>query len=227
VATPIADYAVLSDCRTAALVSRDGRIDWLCLPRLDSASVFAVLLGDADDGSWSLRPVEGVRATRHYDDDTFVLVTRWDTSTGVAEVHDFMPIDPDPQVGIDRTDVVRRVVGVSGTVEFDVELRLRFDYARAMPWMRQTGTRDAPEVIAMAGPDAVAIRGLRLHAADHRHTATFRVTAGQTVDMTLTWFPSFRPPPDRLDVGRALTQTRHWWQSWAGRIEHLPVRLAP
>ena len=212
---------MLSDCRTAALISREGRIDWLCLPRLDSASVFAALLGDADDGSWALRPAEeGVPATRYYDDNTFVLVTRWETSTGVAEVHDFMPIDPDPRVTVDRTDVVRRVVGVSGTVEFDVDLRIRFDYARAIPWVRQTGTRDAPEVIAMAGPDAVAIRGVRLHAADHRHTATFPVAAGQTVDMTLTWFPSFRPPPDRLDIGRALTQTRHWWQSWAGRIEH-------
>ena len=150
-ATPIEDYALLSDCRTAALVSRDGCIDWLCLPRLDSASVFAALLGEADDGSWALRPVDpDAKVSRHYDGHTFVLVTRWQTSTGVAEVHDFMPVGIDPSQPTERCDLVRRVVGISGTVEFEVDLRIRFDYARAMPWVRQTGTPDAPELTAMA-----------------------------------------------------------------------------
>ena len=221
VATPIEDYALLSDCRTAALVSREGRIDWLCLPRLDSASVFAALLGGVDDGGWALRPTDDqATPTWCYAGDTFVLVTRWETSTGVAEVHDFMPVSPDPQVGVDRTDLVRRVVGVSGTVELEVDLRIRFDYARAIPWVRQTGTDEAPELIAMAGPDALAVRGVRLRADGHRHTATFQVSAGETTDLTSTWFPSFRPIPDRLDVAAALAQTREWWQSWADRIEH-------
>lgn len=219
--TPIEDYALLSNCRTAALVSREGRIDWLCLPRLDSPSVFAALLGGADDGCWGLRPsADDARATRRYDGDSFVLVTRWVTATGVAEVHDAMPAGADPHANIDRTDLVRRVVGVSGTVEFDVDLRIRFDYARAMPWVRQTGTDDAPELIAMAGPDALVLRGLRLHADGHRHTATVRVAAGESVDLTLTWFPSFRPVPEPLDVTGALSRTRDWWQSWADRIEH-------
>lgn len=132
--TPIEDYALLSNCRTAALVSRDGSIDWLCLPRLDSASVFARLLGGDDDGSWRLRPTdENATVSRRYDDDTFMLITRWETATGVAEVHDLMTVDTDPHVAVDRTDLVRRVVGVSGTVEFEVDLRVRFDYANALP----------------------------------------------------------------------------------------------
>ncbi len=196
-------------------------MEWLCLPRLDSASVFAALLGDTDDGSWRLRPSETDAWTeRRYDGDTFVLVTRWETPTGVAEVHDFMPVGSDQQAAIDRTDLVRRVVGISGTVDFDVDLRLRFDYARALPWVRQTGSKADPELIAMAGPDAVALRGVRLHPEGHQHHGSVRVSAGQQVDLTLTWFPSFRPTPGPLDVDRALSETRHWWQSWADRIEH-------
>ncbi len=219
--TPIEDLALLSNCRTAALVSREGEVEWLCLPRLDSASVFAALLGDTDDGSWRLRPSEtDARAERRYDGDTFILVTRWETPTGVAEVHDFMPVGLDQQAAIDRTDLVRRVVGITGAVDFDVDLRLRFDYARALPWMRQTGSKADPELIAMAGPDAVALRGVRLHAEGHQHQGSVRIAAGQQVDLTLTWFPSFRPTPEPLDVDRALSETRHWWQSWADRIEH-------
>ena len=219
--TPIEDLALLSNCRTAALVSREGDVEWLCLPRLDSASVFAALLGDADDGVWRLRPsATGASAERRYDGDTFILVTRWETPTGVAEVHDFMPVGSDPQAAIDRTDLVRRVVGLSGTVAFDIDLRLRFDYARALPWVRQTGSTSAPELIAMAGPDAVVLRGVQLHPDGARHRGSVEVTAGQSIDLTLTWFPSFRPVPETLDVDRALAQSRDWWQSWAERIEH-------
>ena len=220
-ATPIEDYALLSNCRTAALVSREGRIDWLCLPRLDSASVFAALLGDGDDGGWSVRPSdEAARPSRRYDGDTFILVTRWETATGVAEVRDFMPVGLDSHIEVGRTDVVRRVVGISGTVDFDVDLRIRFDYARAMPWVRQTGTEDVPELVAMAGPDAVAMRGVLFRADDHRHTAAFGVTAGEIVDLTMTWFPSYRPIPAPLEVPDAMVQAGEWWQSWADRIEH-------
>ncbi len=219
--TPIEDLALLSNCRTAALVSREGDVEWLCLPRLDSASVFAALLGDADDGIWRLRPSEAeARVERRYDGHSFILVTRWETPGGVAEVHDFMPVGGDSRATIDRTDLVRRVVGVSGTVAFDIDLRLRFDYARALPWVRQTGSTTAPELIAMAGPDAVVLRGVRLHADGTRHRGGIEVTAGQSIDLTLTWFPSFRPVPRTLDVDRALAESRDWWQSWAERIEH-------
>ncbi|GAA3755358.1 glycoside hydrolase family 15 protein [Microbacterium kribbense] len=218
---PIEDYALLSNCRTAALVSREGSIDWLCLPRLDSASVFGALLGDDDHGSWSLRPSDpGATAKRHYDHDTFILITRWTTADGVAEVHDVMPIAAHKHAHTDRVDVIRRVVGVSGRVQFDHALRLRFDYARAMPWVRQTGTADEPEIIAMAGPDAIMLRGAAMKAADHVHRGTVTVDAGEHVDVTLTWFRSHVTHPDRLDVEEALIHTRGWWQSWADRIEH-------
>ncbi|WP_029145320.1 glycoside hydrolase family 15 protein [Microbacterium luticocti] len=218
---PIEDYALLSNCRTAALVSRDGSIDWLCLPRLDSASVFGALLGDERHGCWGLRPADpDARATRRYDGDTFVLITRWQTADGVAEVHDVMPVDPRRHVNADRIDVVRRVIGVHGLVEFDQTLRMRFDYARAMPWVRQTGTPDEPELVAMAGPDAVTVRGGLLRAADHVHRGKVAVEAGQSVDLALTWFPSHLDVPDRLDVDAAFEQTRRWWQRWADRISH-------
>ena len=218
--TPIEDFALLSNCRTAALVARDGSIDWLCLPRLDSASTFAALLGDADDGGWRLRPTDAdARPERRYDGDTFILVTRWETASGVAEVHDFMPVGPEPRARVERTDLVRRVIGLSGTVEFELDLRVRFDYGRALPWVRQTGSSTTPELIATAGPDAVVLRGLRLSAHDHRHTASFEVTAEEGVDLVLTWFPSFDQVPDVLDVDQALRETRDWWQSWADRIE--------
>jgi len=224
VAVPIEDHALLSNCSTAALVTREGTIDWLCLPRLDSASVFAALLGGDDDGAWSLRPTdETATASRRYDGDTFILVTTWETATGVAEVHDWMPVGPEPHADIDRTDLVRRIVGVRGEVELVTELRIRFDYGRAMPWVRQTGSEAAPELLAIAGPDAIAVRGIRLQAEDHVHRARLRVAAGEVRDMTLTWFPSYRPIPEALDIPHALEQTRRWWQEWANRIEPGPV----
>lgn len=218
---PIEDYALIGDCHTAALVGRDGSIDWTCLPRFDSASVFAALLGDADHGRWSLAPTDrDATATRAYVDDTFVLVTTWTTSTGVAEVVDFMPF------GDRRADVVRRVRGVSGTVAFHQELRLRLDYATALPWVRQTGGEGHDgELVAIAGPDAVVVRGPRLTASDHAHTADLEVSAGETVDVVLTWYPSHREPPEPLDVDAQLAATTDWWQDWASRGEP-PVAYA-
>nr|WP_274636293.1 glycoside hydrolase family 15 protein [Microbacterium bovistercoris] len=219
--TPIEEYALLSNCRTAALVSRTGSIDWLCLPRLDSGSVFGALLGDEDHGCWSLHPADATAtASRHYDGDTFVLITRWETASGIAEVHDFMPVDPHRHVDSDRIDVVRRVVGITGLVEFDNAVRMRFDYARAMPWVRQTGTDESPELVAMAGPDAVVLRGGLLKAADHVHRGKVAVATGQSVDLSLTWFPSQLRTPPRLDVDEEVARTRDWWQRWADRIEH-------
>lgn len=212
---PIEDYALLSDCRTAALVSREGSIDWLCLPRFDAPSVFGALLGDASHGCWTLRPQDPAAVTaRHYLPDTFILVTRWESPSGVAEVRDFLAMTED------RTDVVRRVVGISGTVEFGTELRMHFDYARALPWVRQVGTHGAPALHATAGPDAVIVRGVALTASDHAHTATFEVSAGETRDLTLTWFPSFEDAPVPLDVDDAVARTRSWWQGWASAIGH-------
>lgn len=218
-ATRIEDYALLSNCRTAALVSREGSIDWLCLPRLDSPSVFGALLGTEDNGSWALRAVDGV-SSRRYDGDTMLLITRWETPTGVAEVHDMMPIDPVPHADTHRMDIVRRIVGISGVVDFEQTMRLRFDYSRALPWIRQTGTDAAPELVAMAGPHAVVFRGARLHASDHVHRGPVTVAEGEHVDLVLTWFPSHLAAPSALHVDPAFQETRAWWQNWADRISH-------
>lgn len=212
--SPIEDYALLSSCRTAALVSREGRIDWMCAPRFDSASFFGALLGDEDHGCWSLRPSDPhAAATRRYDGGSFTLITRWQTVDGVAEVHDCMPVD-----GL-RTDLVRRIVGVSGTVEFVHEIRIRFDYARSMPWVRRV-TAPEPTLLAVAGPDALVIRGARLTSDDHAHIGTVTVAAGEHTDVVLTWFPSHQELPPPLEVSAALRATHTWWQEWADRIEH-------
>ena len=213
--SPIEDYAVLSDCRTAALVSRDGGIDWLCLPRFDSAYVFGALLGGDDQGRWSLRPVDGeATSERHYLGDTLALVTRWTTPTGVVEVVDVMPLRDE------RAELVRRVRGVSGTVRMRQELRIRFDYARTVPWVRQEGTDEDPLLVAVAGPDAVVVRGVRLKAVDHAHAAEFDVDADAVVDLSMAWFPSHQRAPKRLDVDRALERTLSWWSEWASAIDY-------
>ncbi|MDL9946515.1 glycoside hydrolase family 15 protein [Gordonia sp. ABSL11-1] len=211
----IEDYALIGDCRTAALISRDGEVDWFCAPRYDSASIFAALLGTEEHGRWALAPRDpSATSTRRYADDTLILVTRWETATGVAEVHEFMPIDGG------RVDLVRRIVGVAGHVEFETDLRMRFDYARAVPWVLQAGTDEGPGLRAIAGPDAVIVRGVALHADGNVHRGFFTVEPDVTVDLTLTWYHSYRPEPEPLDVGRALTHTRDWWSHWASRIDH-------
>ncbi|MEH3089828.1 MAG: glycoside hydrolase family 15 protein [Microbacterium arborescens] len=221
---PIENYALLSNCRSAALVSDAGDIDWLCLPRYDSASIFGALLGDRSHGSWSLRPRDAAAtATRRYDGDTFVLVTRWECADGVAEVHEFLPVAD----GVEA--VVRRVVGISGAVPFVSEVRLRFDYARAVPWVRQLEPHPADPasgddiargvLLAIAGPDAVTIRGPRLNAADTMHRAEWTAVAGRTVDSVLRWEPSYGEVPAPLDVDAAERETRAWWTGWARRID--------
>ena len=214
-AAPIEDYAILSDCHTAALVSKGGSIDWLCLPRYDSASVFGALLGDQEQGSWVLRPTDPeATSDRRYDGDGFVLITRWTVGDCVAEVVDAMPY------GDRRADLLRRVRGVRGTVEFTQELRIRPDYARAMPWVRQTGTPEHPELVAVAGPDAMVLRGARLYANDRLHRGTVTVGPGETVDLTMTWFPSHREVPTPVNVDDALASTDKWWRAWAERIAY-------
>lgn len=212
---PIEDYALLSDCRTGALVSRDGSIDWLCLPRFDAPSLFGALLGAPSNGCWSLRSSDDAATVhRHYISDTFILVTRWETASGVAEVHEFMPQHSS------RTDVVRRIVGISGQVEFQTELRLHFDYSRRLPWVRQVGSADEPALQATAGPESVIVRGVRLVAEDHVHRATVSIGPGEQRDLVLSWFPSHEHAPRPLDVEDAMAATRSWWQGWASGTEH-------
>jgi GH15 family glucan-1,4-alpha-glucosidase len=206
----IEDYAMIGDCHTAALVGNDGSIDWLCLPRFDSPSMFAALLGDQDHGRWLVAPAGEVLATsRRYLEDTFILVTRWKTATGEVEVTDFMPY------GDRRADLIRRVRGISGSVEMTQELRIRFGYADAMPWVRQQPGRQGHSLVAAAGPDAIIVRGPKLKAANHAHVSDFVVREGEIVDISLTWYPSHREPPPAPSVERGLKDTERWWRNWA------------
>ncbi len=212
---PIEDYALISDCFTGALVGKDGSIDWLCLPRYDSASTFGALLGTEDHGRWLVAPEDpSASSRRHYEGDTMILVTRWRTADGEVEVTDAMPM------GDHRADIVRRVRGVSGTVRMRQDLRIRFGYASAVPWVRNETEGGSAALVAVAGPDAIVVRGPRLHAADHAHRGEFTVAAGETVDLSLTWFPSHRATPAALDLERSLQQTRNWWTTWAEGCAH-------
>ena len=214
---PIQDYALIGDCHTGALISRSGSIDWLCLPRFDSSSTFGALLGENDHGHWRVAPVGASTCTRRrYRDGTFILETVWETDTGVVEVVDLMPH------GDRRADVIRRVRGIEGSVRMEQTLRIRFDYASALPWVRQ-----APEyadgrpsaLLAVAGPDAVIVRGPQLYPRDHAHRGEFTVAAGDTVDIVLTWHPAHREPPPSADVSQQIAVTETWWQTWAAHFE--------
>lgn len=212
----IEDYALIGDCHTGALVGRDGSIDWLCLPRFDSASTFGAVLGGPDQGSWSLRPVGADTCTsRAYREGTFVLESRWETPSGTVEVIDLMPM------GHRRPDVIRRVRGLTGTVRMRQELRIRFGYADALPWVRQideehTEGEAARALVAVAGPDSVVVRGPSLAPEDHVHAGEFDVAAGETVDIVLTWFPSHREPPKPIPVDERIAETEEWWRRWRG-----------
>ncbi|GAA4157340.1 glycoside hydrolase family 15 protein [Gryllotalpicola daejeonensis] len=211
----IEDYALIGDCFTAGLVGRDGGIDWLCLPRFDSPSVFGALLGDEESGRWVIAPTEtDASAERRYDGAGFSLITRWTTPTGEVEVIDVMPI------GRGRVDVVRRVRGLRGSVELNQELRLRFDYGATIPWVSQNRSVEPAELVAIAGPNAVVLRGPAVRGHDHQHSGTFTVAEGETVDIVLTWFPSHRELPAPLDVDAALDRTREWWQEFIDRGQH-------
>ena len=202
---PIEDYALIGDCHTAALVGRDGSIDWLCLPRFDSASTFGALLGDEDAGRWLLAPAGPATTSREYVGDSFTLRTRWVTDDGEVEVVDLMPH------GDRRADVIRRVTGIRGSVVMKQELKIRFDYAGAMPWIRQIDGG----IVAIAGPDALVLRGPELHADDHRHVSEFTVAEGDSVDIVLTWYPAHREAPEPLDVDERIASTQEWWEDWA------------
>jgi GH15 family glucan-1,4-alpha-glucosidase len=213
-ALPIEDYAIIGDCHTAALVGKNGSIDWLCLPRFDSASTFGALLGTDEHGRWLLAPDgESTFISRNYIDDTFVLATRWQTPTGEVEVIDVMPH------GDRRADVVRRVRGIAGTVTMREEIAIRFGYADALPWVRQTPEHGRNALIAVAGPDAIVVRGPKLTATNHFHESVFEVKQGEVVDLVMTWFPSHREPPEPLDVDAQLETTAAWWRGWAAKHE--------
>jgi GH15 family glucan-1,4-alpha-glucosidase len=203
----IEDYGLIGDLQTAALVSRDGAIDWLCLPRFDSGAVFAALLGDQENGHWTIRPAGEFRSTeRRYRGDTLVLETTLETDGGAVRLVDFMP----PRET--KPDLVRIVEGVRGRVEMSMELALRFDYGSIVPWVRSVdGT-----LVAIAGPDAVLLRTPVEHEGRNLRThAEFTVAAGDRVPFVLRWFPSHEPVPEAIDPEQALDDTVSFWEEWA------------
>jgi GH15 family glucan-1,4-alpha-glucosidase len=208
----IEDYALIGDTHTAALVGRDGSIDWLCLPTFDSGACFAALLGNADHGRWLIAPAEDIRTTRRqYRGDTLVLETEFETDGGAVRVIDFMtPRDQEP-------DLIRIVEGCRGEVRMRSELIVRFDYGWVVPWVR----RADEHLSYVAGPDALSLwTPAPMHGADFTTRAEFAVRAGERIPFLLMWYPSHTKAPPPFDTNAALTETVRWWEQWARRCSY-------
>jgi GH15 family glucan-1,4-alpha-glucosidase len=205
----IEDYALIGDCKTVALVGRDGSIDWLCWPRFDSAACFAALLGNADNGRWLIAPKDPVLgAERRYRPGTLVLETEFQTDTGSAAVIDFMP-------PADGADLVRIVISQSGRMVFQTELTVRFNYGATVPWVNRL---DDGSINAIAGPERLLLRTpVALYGQDLRTVGEFVVEAGQAVPFVLSYGLSFQSPPPAIDPFDALTRTEAFWREWSDR----------
>jgi GH15 family glucan-1,4-alpha-glucosidase len=208
----IEDYALLADCQSAALVARDGSIDWLCLPRFDSGACFAALLGSPENGRWQIAPAGRVQSVRRrYREGTMVLETAYETDDGSVTVIDAMPI---------RTavpDVVRVVEGTRGAVPMRMELVIRFDYGSVVPWVQ----RVEGGLQAIAGPDLLRlVSPVEMRGENLKTVADFVVRAGERVPFVLTWYPSHQPAPARIDPDEAIEQTALDWKTWSDRCTY-------
>jgi GH15 family glucan-1,4-alpha-glucosidase len=204
----IEDYGMIGDCETAALVSNDGSIDWLCWPRFDSGACFAALLGDSGNGRWRIGPADGnLRITRRYRPNTLILETNFVTADGEVTLIDFLATrDLAPHL-------VRLVVGKRGTVPMNTELTIRFDYGSSIPWVRRT---DAGDLLAISGPDMLILRTpVELRGERLTTVGQFAVSAGQTIPFVLMHAPSHLPAPEPVDAQDALRRTQEFWEQWA------------
>jgi len=208
----IEDYALLGDLQTAALVGRDGSIDWCCFPRFDSGACFAALLGTPDHGRWLLAPDEEIQAcTRRYRHDTLILESVFETESGVVRAIDFMP----PRG--DAPDIVRIVEGLDGEVPMRSELVIRFDYGSIVPWVRRVD--DAR--VAVAGPDALCYRTpVEVHGENMTTVSEFVLRPGERVPFVLTWYPSHSGLPEEIDPEEALEDAEGYWRLWANTCGH-------
>jgi GH15 family glucan-1,4-alpha-glucosidase len=208
----IEDYALIGDCETAALVGKDGSIDWLCWPRFDSDACFAGLLGSPDNGRWLIAPLDpSARVTRRYRPNTLVLETRFETDEGAATLIDFMPLRDT------ASNIIRLVRGERGRVAMRMELVIRFGYGAIIPWV--TRLPDGA-VRAVAGPDMLVLHApVEVHGEDLRTVGEFAVAAGETLPFVLTYAPSHHPPPEPPDWSDALDQTAAFWTGWASRCQ--------
>jgi GH15 family glucan-1,4-alpha-glucosidase len=215
VALAIEDYAVIGDTHTAAIVGRDGSIDWLCLPRFDSPACFAALVGDERNGYWRIAPRESplpgegpplLSTRRGYRGDTLVLETEFTVASGTVRIVDCMP------VGAGHPEIVRVVEGVSGRVEMRMDLCIRFGYGEIVPWVRQIDGL----VRAIAGPDGLALWSpVHTQGENMATVAHFAVSAGERVPFVMAWFPSHEDPPHPIDASFSIEETTRWWTDWA------------
>jgi glucoamylase len=209
----IESYAMIGDCMSCALVGQDGAIDWLCLPRFDSAACLAALLGDAGNGTWRIAPEGAFRSSRAYRGHTLILETHFETATGQAVLIDFMV------PGAANSTLVRLVRGLAGHVEFALDFALRFDYGATIPWVTRLTDHDG--LCAIAGPDMLVLRtAVKLHGKDMRSVGRFGVACGQTMEFVLSHGASHLPQPPSMDAEDALRQTEAFWADFAGKLKY-------
>jgi GH15 family glucan-1,4-alpha-glucosidase len=212
----IEDYAFIGDCETGALVARDGSIDWLCWPTFSSGACFAALLGTVDDGYWRIAPKGKVKVSRRsYREGTLIVETVFETSTGEVCVTDFMP----PRER--HSQLVRMVRGERGRVAMHMDLSIRFDYGRTVPWVTSEEKDGRCELRAVAGPDMVVLNtSVALKGVDHRTVSDFTVAEGETVCFTLTYCSSLEKPPRADAEDRLLRKTETFWTSWGKKAKY-------
>jgi GH15 family glucan-1,4-alpha-glucosidase len=210
----IEDYAIIGNCATAALVGRDGSIDWVCLPRFDSAACFAALLGDENHGRWLIAPEGGIAKTsRRYRGDTLVLETYFDTETGGVCIVDFMTRRDG------ASDIVRIVQGIRGSVRMHTELIVRFDYGSIIPWVSR---QDDGRLRFIGGPEQLLLdTTIDLRGEDMKTVGEFEIGAGEEISFTLTRTKSYRSSPAKSDPGDALADTEKFWSDWVGGLKPL------
>jgi GH15 family glucan-1,4-alpha-glucosidase len=209
----IEDYAIIGNMRTAALVGKNGSIDWMCAPRFDSGACFASLLGTRDNGRWLIAPKgDANQVSRRYREDTLILETEFVTEGGAATLIDFMPIAERRN----QVDVVRIVTGTRGSVTMRMEVLFRFDYGHVVPWVRRRNYG----LSAIAGPDAIAMRiPVPFHSREFTTMAEFEIKEGQSQAFVMTWYPSNEAAPRAKLGNRMLTETEAWWREWSSRAK--------
>jgi len=216
----IEDYGLIGDCETAALVGRDGSIDWLCWPAFDSEACFAALLGVERNGRWLIAPVGEIKqSSRRYWDNTLILETLFETESGMVALIDFMP--PRGKA----SDVVRLVHGISGRVKLRMELIIRFGFGADIPWVKRH--EDRTSLLAICGRDMAVLRTpVETRGENMTTVADFEVSAGETMPFVLTYGPSHLPIPDSINPAIALEETEDFWTEWCGRCKYEGVHRA-
>ncbi len=203
---------MIGDCLTAALVSKQGSIDWLCLPYFDSPACFAALVGTPENGHWSIAPADSVKTVRrNYRDGSLILETHFETESGAVTLIDCMV------PGSENPELLRTVVGTKGQVRMKLELVLRFDYGSIVPWVRKSDGG----ISAIAGPDTIRLRSdVPLHGKDMATHAEFTVNQGQRISFEMAWYPSHKNEPAALNADEAVHETEKWWREWVDRCTY-------